>query len=51
MIKLQQISFCNKIVKNVINNSDKQIFINKLYNNYQISINDKDFFLRTLSEA
>lgn len=45
MIKLQQISFCNKIVKNVINNSDKQIFINKLYNNYQISINDKDYII------
>ena len=45
MLKLQQISFCNKIAKNVIDNNDKQIFINKLYNNYQISINDKDYII------
>lgn len=45
MIKLQQISFCNKVVKNLIQDNDKQLFINKLYNNYQISINDKDYII------
>lgn len=45
MLKLQQISFCGKVVQNLLNDDQKGYFLDKLYNNYQIKISDKDYII------
>lgn len=45
MFKLQQISFCDKSVKNVVSESDKQIIIDRLSDNYQLQITNKDYII------
>lgn len=45
MLKLQQISFCGKVVQNLLNDDQKGYFLDKLYNDYQIKINDKDYII------
>ena len=45
MLKLQQISFCGKVVQNLTNDDQKGYFLDKLYNNYQTKISDKDYII------
>ena len=45
MLKLQQISFCGKVVQNLLSDDQKGYFLDRLYNNYQIKINDKDYII------
>lgn len=45
MFKLQPISFCNKSVKNVVSDSDKQIILDRLSDNYQLQITNRDYII------
>ena len=45
MLRLQQISFCGKVVQNLLSDEQKSYFLDKLYNNYQIKISDKDYIV------
>lgn len=45
MLTFKQISFCGKIAHNLVDDNQKEYFLNKLYNNYQISITDKDYIV------
>jgi hypothetical protein len=42
MFKLQPISFCDKMVKNVVSESDKEIIINTMADNFQLQITNRD---------
>ncbi len=45
MLKLQQRSLCGKFVQNLLSDEQKEYFLNRLYNNYQIKISDKDYII------